>query len=46
VLSLAVTPAGKHAVVGGFQDTLAVFGLDELVRANAEPDFLRNSRPN
>jgi hypothetical protein len=39
-MSLAVTPDGKHAVVGGFQDALAVLDLGERARADADPDAL------
>jgi hypothetical protein len=39
-LSLAVTPDGKHAVVGGFGTELTVLDLGELARAEADPDAL------
>src|SRR5205814_2162547 len=39
-LSVAVTPDGKHAVVGGDQAALAVLDLGELARADADPDAL------
>ena len=39
-MSLAVTPDGKHAVVGGFQDALAVLDLGELAPADVDPDAL------
>jgi WD40 repeat protein len=40
-LTLGVTPAGKHAVVGGFMNELAVFDLGDLEGDSAlEPDDL------
>ena len=36
-LSLAVTPDGKHAVVGGFQDALAVLDLGDLAPSRRRP---------
>src|SRR5262249_53287786 len=38
--SLAVTPDGKHAVVGGEQGALAMLDLGELTRADGDPDAL------
>jgi hypothetical protein len=39
-MCLAVTPDGKHAVVGGFRIELAVLDLGELGRADDNPDAL------
>ena len=39
-LSIAVTPDGKHAVVGGVQAALAVLDLGELAATDADPDAL------
>jgi WD40 repeat protein/tetratricopeptide (TPR) repeat protein len=38
--SLDVTSDGKHAVVGGFQDDLAVLDLRELVKDYGDPEAL------
>ena len=40
-MSLAVTPAGTHAVVGGFSDTLGVFDLRTLAPTDTDPELLR-----
>ena len=39
-MSVAVTPDGKHAVVGGFHDALAVLDLAELAAADVDPRAL------
>ena len=39
-MSVAVTPDGKHAVVGGFMGSLAVLDLAELTRTEVDPDAL------
>ena len=40
-MSVAVTPDGKHAVVGGFMDALAVLDLGDLARTDdVDPDAL------
>lgn len=36
-MSLALTPEGKYAVVGGFRTELAVLDLDELRRTDSDP---------
>jgi hypothetical protein len=38
--SLAVTPDGRHAVVGGALNALAVLDLGELARADGDADAL------
>jgi WD40 repeat protein len=39
-LSVAVTPDGRHAVVGGFQETLAVLDLGDLAPPALDPGSL------
>jgi hypothetical protein len=39
-LSLAVTPNGKHVIVGGGQTMLAVLDLGELAQTHSEPATL------
>ena len=40
LVSIAVAPDGKHAVVSGHQTSLAVLDLGELARTDADPDAL------